>query len=47
MKNHFYLIVRTPDADLSRAIQWLKVSCSMGINTKYNRGIGEMQITLL
>lgn len=37
MKNHFHLIVRTPDANLSRAIQWLKVSYSMWFNTKYNR----------
>jgi REP element-mobilizing transposase RayT len=37
MKNHFHLIVSTPDANLSRAIQWLKVSYSMWFNAKYNR----------
>ena len=37
MKNHFHLIVCTPDANLSRAVQWLKVSYSMWFNAKYNR----------
>jgi hypothetical protein len=37
MKNHFHLVVCTPDANLSRAIQWLKVSYSMWFNAKYNR----------
>ena len=37
MKNHFHLIVRTPDANLSRSIQWLKVSYSMWFNAKYHR----------
>ena len=37
MKNHFHLIVRTPDANLSRAMQWLKVSYSMWFNRKYDR----------
>ncbi len=37
MKNHFHLLVRTPDANLSQAIQWLKVSYSMWFNAKHNR----------
>jgi len=37
MKNHFHLIVCTPDANLSPAVQWLKVSYSMWFNAKYNR----------
>ena len=37
MGNHFHLIVRTPDANLSRAMQWLKVSYSMWFNRKYDR----------
>ena len=37
MDNHFHLIVCTPDANLSRAIQWLKVSYSMWFNAKYKR----------
>ncbi len=37
MNNHFHLIVRTPDANLSRTIQWLKVSYSMWFNAKYHR----------
>ena len=37
MKNHFHLIVGTPDANLSQAVQWLKVSYSMWFNAKYRR----------
>lgn len=37
MKNHFHLMVCTPEANLSQAIQWLKVSYSMWFNAKYNR----------
>ena len=37
MDNHFHLIVRTPEANLSQAIQWLKVSYSMWFNAKYDR----------
>ena len=37
MDNHFHLIVGTPEANLSRAIQWLKVSYSMWFNAKYRR----------
>lgn len=37
MDNHFHLIVSTPDANLSRAVQWIKVSYSMWFNVKYKR----------
>lgn len=37
MRNHFHLVVSTPDANLSQAIQWLKVSYSMWFNVKYQR----------
>ena len=37
MKNHFHLVVCIPDANLSQAMQWLKVSYSMWFNAKYNR----------
>lgn len=37
MDNHFHLIVGAPEANLSRAIQWLKVSYSMWFNAKYRR----------
>lgn len=37
MDNHFHLIVCTPEANLSQAMQWLKVSYSMWFNVKYDR----------
>lgn len=37
MDNHVHLVVQTPDANLSRAMQWLKVSYSMWFNSKYRR----------
>jgi REP element-mobilizing transposase RayT len=37
MNNHFHLIVCTPHANLSQAVQWLKVSYSMWFNAKYKR----------
>jgi REP element-mobilizing transposase RayT len=37
MDNHFHLLVCTPDANLSKAVQWLKVSYSMWFNAKYRR----------
>ncbi|MBN2685981.1 MAG: transposase [Pontiellaceae bacterium] len=37
MKNHFHLIVCTPEANLSAVMQWLKVSYSMWFNAKYQR----------
>ena len=37
MDNHFHLIVSTPDANLSRAVQWIKVSYSMWFNARHRR----------
>ncbi len=37
MDNHFHLLVCTPEATLSQAVQWLKVSYSMWFNAKYHR----------
>lgn len=37
MDNHVHFIVQTPDANLSRAMQWLKVSYSMWFNKKHQR----------
>lgn len=37
MNNHFHLLVSTPDANLSAAMQWLKLSYSAWFNAKYNR----------
>lgn len=37
MNNHFHLLVCTPKANLSKAVQWLKVSYSMWFNVKYRR----------
>ena len=35
--NHYHLIVQTPDANLSRAIQWLNVSYAAWFNRRNNR----------
>ena len=35
--NHYHLILRTPNANLSRAMQWLNVSFSAWFNAKRNR----------
>ncbi|MFH0813965.1 MAG: transposase [Pseudomonadota bacterium] len=37
MKNHYHLLVRTKEANLSRAIQWLGVSYSIWFNRRYER----------
>ena len=37
MDNHVHLVAQTPDANLSRAMQWMKVSYSMWFNAKYQR----------
>jgi REP element-mobilizing transposase RayT len=37
MDNHFHLMVETPEANLSRAMQWLNVSYSVWFNRKHNR----------
>jgi len=37
MTNHYHLIVQTPDANLSVAMQWINLSYSAWFNTKHDR----------
>lgn len=37
LKNHYHLLIRTKDANLSRAIQWLGVSYSVWFNRQHQR----------
>jgi putative transposase len=37
MENHFHLLVETPEANLSRAMQWLGVSYSVWFNRRHDR----------
>lgn len=37
MGNHYHLLVRTPEANLSRAIQWLNVSYSVWWNRRHRQ----------
>jgi REP element-mobilizing transposase RayT len=37
MDNHFHLLVETPEANLSRAMQWLLVSYSVWFNRRHDR----------
>jgi putative transposase len=37
MDNHYHLVVRTPRANLSRAMQWLNVSYSSAFNRRHRR----------
>jgi putative transposase len=37
MDNHFHLLVETPEANLSRTIQWLSVSYSIWFNRRHQR----------
>ncbi|MBM4305397.1 MAG: transposase [Deltaproteobacteria bacterium] len=37
MKNHYHLLVRTTESNLSRAIQWLGVSYSVWFNRRHQR----------
>src|SRR5436305_10752031 len=37
MRNHYHLIVRTPEANLSSAIQWLNVAYSIWWNWRHGR----------
>ncbi|HXJ76745.1 MAG TPA: transposase [Candidatus Dormibacteraeota bacterium] len=37
MDNHFHLLLETPEANLSRAMQWLNVSYSVWFNRRHNR----------
>ena len=41
MDNHFHLLVETPEANLSRAMQWLNVSYSVWLNRRHDR-VGRM-----
>ncbi len=37
MKNHYHLLIKTKEANLSRAIQWLGVSYSVWYNRRHQR----------
>jgi hypothetical protein len=37
MTNHYHLLIRTPEANASRALQWLNVSYSLWWNRKHGR----------
>ncbi len=37
MDNHFHLLLETPEANLSEAMQWLNVSYSVWFNRRHNR----------
>src|SRR5260370_1294251 len=37
LDNHFHLLVETPEANLSRAMQWLNVSYSVWFNRRHDR----------
>ena len=37
MPNHYHLLLQTPEANLSEAVQWLNVSYSIWFNRKYRR----------
>ncbi len=37
MSNHFHLLIETPEANLSRSMQWLGVSYSMWFNKRHRR----------
>src|SRR5258708_38313654 len=37
MGNHYHLLVETPEANLSRAMQWLNVSYSIWFNRRHDR----------
>jgi hypothetical protein len=37
MDNHFHQLVETPEANLSRGVQWLNVSYSVWFNHRHNR----------
>src|SRR6516164_719826 len=37
MDNHFHLLLETPEANLSRAMQWLGVSYSLWFNRRHSR----------
>ena len=35
MDNHFHLLLQTPEANLSRTVQWLKVSYAVWFNRRH------------
>lgn len=37
MPNHYHLLVRTPEANLSRALQWFGVTYARRFNDRHNR----------
>jgi len=37
MNNHFHLLLETPEANLSRSMQWLGVSYSVWFNRRHDR----------
>ena len=37
MQNHYHLILETPEANLSRAMQWLNVSYSTWFNRRHRK----------
>src|SRR5436309_3424459 len=37
MSNHYHLLIETPEANLSKAMQWLQTSYSMWFNRKRGR----------
>ena len=37
MENHYHVVLRTPNANLSRAVQWLNVSYGIGFNRRHRR----------
>src|SRR5215472_1190357 len=37
MDNHYHLLVETPEANLSRAMQWVNVSYSVWFNRRHDR----------
>ena len=40
MGNHYHLLVQTPHANLSRAMQWLNVSYGVWFNRRHDRRVG-------
>jgi REP element-mobilizing transposase RayT len=43
MENHFHLLLETPEANLSRAMQWLNVSYSVWFNRRHDR-VGHLRV---
>jgi len=43
MDNHYHLVLRTPHANLSRAVQWLNVCHGIGFNRRHRRVTGHFK----